>query len=105
MESLDAFLAIVERYGVAIAFAIYCAAEVRVMRAQMIKVEIAYSKRLETLNQQLVDLVRDYTSMVREYTDAARGLRDQIHELKNVIQRGIFDVDRQRRGEKGGEGD
>lgn len=103
MESLDALLALAERYGVSIIFAIYCANEVRVMRAQMLKVETAYSKRLETLNQQLVDLSKEYTTMVREYTDVARGLRDQIHELKNVIQRGIFDVERYRRSGKEGD--
>jgi uncharacterized phage infection (PIP) family protein YhgE len=94
VETLDTLLALLERYGVSIAFAIYCAMEVHYMREQLIKVEVAYSKQLEELNKQLVDLVKEYTAMVKEYTDAARGLRDQIHELKNVIQRGIFDVHR-----------
>lgn len=105
MDSLDTMLALIERYGVSIAFAVYCAAEVRIMRSQMLKVEMAYSGRLEILNQQLIDLTKDYTGMVKEYTDAARGLRDQIHELKNVIQRGIFDAERFRRTDKGADGD
>lgn len=94
MESLDILLGLIERYGVSIAFAIYCAAEVRIMRTQMLKVESAYSKRLEVVNEKLME-------RLDANTDASRGLRDQIHELKNVIQRGIFDAARQ----KGGQGD
>lgn len=97
MDSLDTFLAIIERYGVSIAFAIYCAAEVRIMRQQMIKTEVAYSAQLQALNKEMADLIKEYTGMVRDYTDVARALKDQVHELKNVIQRGIFEESRGRR--------
>lgn len=96
MDSLDTFLTLVERYGVSFAFAVYCAVEVRIMRVQMLKVEAAYSKRLEALNDKLME-------RLDANTDASRGLRDQIHELKNVIQRGIFDMGRER--QKGNNGD
>lgn len=95
VQVIEKLLALVERYGVAVAFAGYCAYEVQIMRQQMIETEAAYSKQLELINKQLSELIKEYTNMVRDYTKVAADLTNQVHELNNVIQRIIFAVEGQ----------
>lgn len=85
MELID----IMREFGVAVGFAVYLIIQTRIDRADALRREAAYSARLEQLTERLL-------SVMEQNADANRGLRDQLHDLKNVIQKGIFDMDARR---------
>lgn len=88
MESLD-IIQLITGTSPTVGIAIYCIYQMRLDRADALRREAAYGEALRQDRQELI-------ALLRENADTNRGLRDQLHELKNVIQKGIFEMDERR---------
>ena len=63
--------------------AIYCIYQMRLDRADALRRELQYSEQLKADRQELIALLRENTSV-------NRGLTDELHDLKNVIQKVVL---------------
>lgn len=88
MAELD-IIQIITGTSPTIGIAIYCLYQMRLDRADALRREALYGEALRADRQELIRLLSDNI-------DTNRSLRDQLHELKSVIQKGIFDMDERR---------
>ena len=88
MAELD-IIQIITGTSPTIGIAIYCIYQMRLDRADALRREALYGEALRADRQELIKLLS-------EDIDTTRSLRDQLHELKNVIQKGVFDMDERR---------